>query len=313
MKTLFIASIWIFTLALSYYLGSKSAGDSEPEKVIIEKVVTQPALEPQTKTKTIIVEKTMDKEANSEEKKITDEKIKKFLEERDPKTNLEKLKRECEESDKEFDYSCYKLREHYRFVGLHKKNIQEDRKKCSSGDPKACRKLRWEGDEKDRVFARNISSKLCKQNNAKACEVYAEVLSVDEYKSSQDKNSKTFQIYKKACELDSTNCYGFASMLESQGDERAKDYYELSCKGGDWGNCSSAAHFYLKQGDMANGESMLRSGCENGKEGGTCMEYVNFLISNNRKREAVSVIKATCKDFSIEAGNHLCVRLKNIK
>jgi hypothetical protein len=120
-------------------------------------------------------------------------------------------------------------------------------------------------------------------------------------------------MYKKACELDSSNCYGIASMLESRGDARAMDYYELSCKGGDWGNCSAAANYYMRQGKMADGESMLRSGCENGKEGGTCMDYVNFLMSNNRRKEAISVINTTCKDFSIEGGNHLCVRLKNMK
>jgi hypothetical protein len=55
MKTLLIASLWIFTLALSYYIGTQNS--PAPEKVVVEKVISQPS----QKVKTIIVEKPVSK------------------------------------------------------------------------------------------------------------------------------------------------------------------------------------------------------------------------------------------------------------
>lgn len=127
------------------------------------------------------------------------------------------------------------------------------------------------------------------------------------------KSTKDFEMYKKACELDSSLCSSLARKLSDLGDPRAIEYHELSCKEGSWNGCYSASDHYLKRGDLASGEAMLRTGCEMGKQGGICFSYFQFLLVHKRHREAQTAFVSLCQNPQSSQLNFMCEDFKKLE
>lgn len=133
-------------------------------------------------------DKNKDKEIKDDKKKdlFSKKRVTKYLDKLDIRKNYEKYQTDCQNSGQDFNQSCYELRVLNTYLGKHKKNIIEDRRKCESGDAKSCSTLRWDGDKKDQAFARAMTKKLRERNDAKACQVYGRTFESDAY----DRKSK---------------------------------------------------------------------------------------------------------------------------
>ncbi len=312
MKIALLISFWLFSLSLAYYIGTQnSASFGKVVSQVKLKETPNPKIKSLTK-KTVKKQSPPSKEVTSIKKNkeidFSLEKVKKFMKQFDLKERIDELKRDCETAAYENPHSCYQIESYFKYVGLHKKNIAAARVKCLEGDLDKCNKLTWDGTEKDKVLVKKIAARKCEQNDPKACQILGRSLQSENFQKQSKEGTKAIEAYQKACELDSNKCMDLAFSLQDRGDPKAKDFFQIACKGGNLMACHSASDYFLRQGDLSMADAMLRLGCESGAGllGNTCWDYMNFLYANGRKDEAINYFINYCQSPHTSKDAPLC-------